>query len=91
MFFSDKHDSDESASVLKDLETIDEQVHKSDIVFVKVSDEVLALEFGLETLPALLYYRNKVPLLFDGKLFFHVLFVIDYYLPGHVFMRLIFG
>ncbi|GFY48898.1 protein disulfide-isomerase [Trichonephila inaurata madagascariensis] len=57
-----------SEEVLKDLEEIDDDADKSGISFVKISDEVLALEFGLETLPALLYYRNKVPLLYDGNL-----------------------
>ncbi|KAF8765250.1 putative protein disulfide-isomerase A4 like protein [Argiope bruennichi] len=55
----------ESEDVLRDLEEIDDDADKSGIAFVKISDEVLALEFGLETLPALLYYRNKVPLLYD--------------------------
>ncbi|XP_055953591.1 uncharacterized protein LOC129989201 [Argiope bruennichi] len=58
----------ESEDVLRDLEEIDDDADKSGIAFVKISDEVLALEFGLETLPALLYYRNKVPLLYDGNL-----------------------
>ncbi|CAL1299251.1 unnamed protein product [Larinioides sclopetarius] len=58
----------ESEAVLHELEEIDDDADKSGIAFVKISDEVLALEFGLETLPALLYYRNKVPLLYDGNL-----------------------
>nr|XP_042900570.1 uncharacterized protein LOC107453912 [Parasteatoda tepidariorum] len=63
-----KNDSAESSAVLHDLEEIDDEADKDGIAFVKVSDEVLALEFGLESLPALLYYRNKVPLLYDGNL-----------------------
>ncbi|XP_035224969.1 uncharacterized protein LOC118197552 [Stegodyphus dumicola] len=63
-----KNDCQECDDVLHDLEEIDDDAEKSGIAFVKVSDEALALEFGLETLPALLYYRNKVPLLYDGNL-----------------------
>ncbi|XP_054709572.1 LOW QUALITY PROTEIN: uncharacterized protein LOC129219267 [Uloborus diversus] len=63
-----KNDCPECESVLHDLEEIDDEADKSNIAFVKVRDEVLALEFGIENLPALLYYRKKVPLLYDGNL-----------------------
>ncbi len=53
--------------MLQQLENIDEDADKAGIAMVKVSDEALAREFGIETLPALLYYRNKVPLLYDGE------------------------
>lgn len=58
----------ECDKVIHQLERIDTDADKSGIALVKVSDKTLALEFGLESLPALLYYRNKVPLLYDGDL-----------------------
>lgn len=35
---------------------------------VKISDETLAYEYGLEELPALVYYRKKIPIVYTGDL-----------------------
>lgn len=34
---------------------------------VKINDIVLAKRYGIRTFPALMYFRNGNPLLFDGK------------------------
>lgn len=36
---------------------------------VKIQDVPLAKRYGIRTFPALLYFRNGNPLLFDGKKF----------------------
>lgn len=35
---------------------------------VKISDETLAYEYGLEELPALVYYRKKIPIVYSADL-----------------------
>ena len=78
-FHVDKEDCPDCETVLNHLEQIDTDADKSGIALVKVSDKPLALEFGLESLPALLYYRNKVPLLYDGKFsFFNALLLFPF-------------
>ena len=50
------------------METLDDDMDKISVAMVKVSDESKALEFGLDKLPALLYFKNGVPGLYDGSL-----------------------
>ena len=49
------------------LEEIDDDADQNKIGFVKISDKNLAYEYGLENLPALVYYRKKIPIVYDGK------------------------
>lgn len=39
------------------------------IGFVKIHDEAFADEYNLGTLPALVYYRRQIPILFEGSLY----------------------
>ena len=34
---------------------------------MKISDEGLAYEYGLDNLPQLVYYRKKVPIVYSGE------------------------
>lgn len=52
------------------LEEIDDDADQKGIGFVKILDPNLAFEYGLEELPALVYYRHKIPIVYDGKTFF---------------------
>ncbi|KAF0304186.1 hypothetical protein FJT64_023969 [Amphibalanus amphitrite] len=36
--------------------------------FVKINDEALADEYSLDSLPTLVYYRNRIPIVYDGDL-----------------------
>jgi len=63
-----KDDNEESEKILQELENIDDEADGKHIGFVKISDDSLAAEYGLDTLPALIYYRKKIPLLYDGDL-----------------------
>ena len=75
MFYSnDKDARTEDDSSIDDeefltiMETLDDDMDKISVAMVKVSDESKALEFGLDKLPALLYFKNGVPGLYDGSL-----------------------
>lgn len=49
------------------MEEIDDDADQKGIGFVKISDQYLAFEYGLEELPALVYYRKKIPIVYDGE------------------------
>lgn len=53
--------------VLEELEHIDDECDIYGIHMVKIQDPPLAKRYGIRTFPALLYFRNGNPLLFDGK------------------------
>ncbi|RWS17098.1 thioredoxin-like protein 1, partial [Dinothrombium tinctorium] len=62
-------DSPKSAAVLKELENIDDDTDKYDIPFVKIDDDKLAKEFGInDELPIIVYFENKVPTVYEGDL-----------------------
>jgi thiol-disulfide isomerase/thioredoxin len=62
-------DSPKSALVLKDLEEIDDDADKYDIPFVKIDDDVIAKEYGLDDeLPILVYFENRLPSVYEGDL-----------------------
>ena len=62
-------DSPKSAIVLKELEEIDDDAEKYDIPFVKIDDDTVAKEFGLDDeLPILVYFENRLPTVYEGDL-----------------------
>ncbi|KAG1669120.1 putative protein disulfide-isomerase C1F5.02 [Nymphon striatum] len=66
LFYKEK--CKECDAVLKELENIDDDADEKDISFVKICDTKLSDEYGLGHLPALVYYRKKIPLVYDGNL-----------------------
>ncbi len=46
---------------------IDEKLDKRDLYMVKISDEGAADEYGIEDIPALVYFENGVPEIFTGQ------------------------
>lgn len=63
----DDHDDDESATVLEELEKIDDDCDRHGIQFVKIDDDAAAKEFGIDDLPAIVYFEKEVPNVYDGK------------------------
>ncbi|ODM96284.1 putative protein disulfide-isomerase C1F5.02, partial [Orchesella cincta] len=53
---------------LRELENIDDEADELGIAFVKINDDELADEYNLDVLPSLVYYRNQIPIVFDGDL-----------------------
>lgn len=68
LFYTDKKNSKKSEKVLHELENIDDDASQKDIAFVKISDQSLAFEYGLEEMPSLVYYRRKIPIVYQGRL-----------------------
>ncbi|KAJ8921384.1 hypothetical protein NQ315_003000 [Exocentrus adspersus] len=67
VFFYDE-DCPECDEILENLEEIDGEVDIFGIGFVKICNAEAAAEQGLHTLPALMYFRKKKPMVYDGDL-----------------------
>jgi len=64
---SDDNDDEDSMQVLDDLEMIDDDCDKHGIQFVKIDDDSAAKEFGIDDVPALVYFEKGIPNVYDGK------------------------
>ena len=67
VFFYEDNDTD-AATILEELEQIDEKLDKQDLAMVKISDEGAIENYGIEDLPSLVYFENGVPEVYDGDL-----------------------
>jgi hypothetical protein len=65
VLFYDK-DQKKSQKVLAELENIDDDCDKNGIAFVKIDDDKEAKEYGIDELPAVLYFEKKIPHVYDG-------------------------
>ena len=63
----DKPECRKCAKALLELENIDDEADQLGIGFVKIADEELAEEYNLENLPALVYYRHQIPIIYTSK------------------------
>ncbi|XP_011311794.1 uncharacterized protein hlk isoform X3 [Fopius arisanus] len=63
-----KPDCKKCAKALQELENIDDEADQLGIGFVKIADEELAEEYNLGTLPALVYYRHQIPIIYEHEL-----------------------
>ncbi|XP_011696351.1 PREDICTED: uncharacterized protein LOC105455018 isoform X4 [Wasmannia auropunctata] len=61
-------DDEESMQVLNELEKIDDDCDKHGIQFVKIDDDKAAQEFGIDDLPAIVYFEKQIPNVYDGDL-----------------------
>lgn len=67
-YLLDDHDDEESQRILTELENIDDECDQKGISFVKIDDDHVAKEYGVDHLPTLVYFENKIPSLYDGDL-----------------------
>ncbi|KAH8372934.1 hypothetical protein KR009_008358 [Drosophila setifemur] len=65
--FYDKDDK-QDMRILNELENIDDELEKEGIVIVRIDNAAEAKEYGLDHLPALIYFENKIPALYEGDL-----------------------
>jgi len=57
-----------SSEILEGLEKVEDYCEKLDIALVKINDLELVTEYNLGELPALVYYRHTIPILYEGVL-----------------------
>ncbi|KAJ6634044.1 putative protein disulfide-isomerase C1F5.02, partial [Pseudolycoriella hygida] len=67
VIFYDKDDK-QDIRVLNELENIDDELEKEGIVIVRIDNAAEAKEYGLDHLPALVYFEDKIPALYEGDL-----------------------
>ncbi|XP_015589838.1 uncharacterized protein LOC107265186 isoform X3 [Cephus cinctus] len=60
------HGDEDSMQVLNELEKIDDDCDKHGIQFVKIDDEKAAKEFGIDSVPAIVYFEKEIPNVYDG-------------------------
>ena len=53
--------------VLEGLESIDDETDALDITFVKINDPRYAKKYGVNKIPALVYFRKKFPSIYRGN------------------------
>ncbi|KAA0194824.1 hypothetical protein HAZT_HAZT000147 [Hyalella azteca] len=57
-----------SKKVLAELESIDDECDAKGIMFVKINDPDEAKEYGLDVIPALVYFESEIPYIYEGDL-----------------------
>ncbi len=65
----DVADNEACDEAIKQLEQIDDDAEAVGVKFVKTDDPEFAAEFGIEEFPAILYFEDKQPSIYDGKRF----------------------
>lgn len=63
---SDDHKSKKSAKVVKEIETIDDEADKYNILIVKNDNFQAAQKYGIKKLPALMFFRGGSPVFYEG-------------------------
>jgi len=67
VFFYDD-DCAECDAVLEELENIDDEADMYGIDFVKINDEEAATKYHILHTPALVYFRKRIPILYEGDM-----------------------
>ncbi|KAK7793468.1 hypothetical protein R5R35_013845 [Gryllus longicercus] len=67
VLFYDKDDP-QDMRVLNELENIDDDLDKEDIIVVRIDNDAEAKEYGIDHLPTLVYFEDKIPALYEGDL-----------------------
>lgn len=68
MIITDEHGSDESMTILEELEKIDDDCDKHGIQFVKIDDKKAAAEYNIPSIPAIVYFEKQEAHVYDGDL-----------------------
>lgn len=64
----DDNNDDKSEKILEELENIDDECDTLGITFVKIDNPEEATEYGINEVPALLYFEKGIPTVYEGKL-----------------------
>lgn len=64
----DDHGIDDSMTVLEELEKIDDDCDKHGIQFVKIDDDRASRVYGIDSVPAIVYFEKQVPNIYSGDL-----------------------
>jgi len=56
---------------LEELENIDDDLDAKGMHFVKIDDDEMAKEYGIDDTPALLYFEKRIPSIYEGSFLFY--------------------
>lgn len=79
-YFPDDKDDKQDIRVLNELENIDDELDKEGIVIVRLDNDAEAKEYGIDHLPTLVYFENKIPAIYEGTYFEIDSYLQKYYL-----------
>lgn len=65
---TDDNNDDKSQTVLEELENIDDECDSLGITFVKIDNIDEAKEYGIDSVPGLLYFEKGIPTVYEGRL-----------------------
>lgn len=65
-WFADARSCTTCDKVLEELEQIDDDTDSFGVDFVKINDKRLAKQYGIKNFPALTYFREKHPIIYEG-------------------------
>jgi len=66
-FVADTRSCHTCDKVLEELEKIDDDTDSFGVDFVKINDKRLAKHYGIKNFPALTYFREKTPIIYEGN------------------------
>lgn len=66
----DDKDQKKSQKVLLELENIDDECDSNNIAFVKIDNDEEAKEYGIDSLPALIFFEKRIPHIYEGMYVF---------------------
>lgn len=66
VFIADTDDCEQCTKILEELENIDDDCDRHGITFVKTKDFSVAETYGVHDYPALVYFENSIPNVFEG-------------------------
>lgn len=67
-FTGDCEEGEKCDKILDDLENIDDELDEAGIIFVTTEETDIAKKYGIKSLPKLVFFRNKDPLVYSGDL-----------------------
>lgn len=62
-----KQECDHCITILDELENIDDDTDRHGISFIKTQDLNIATNFGVTEFPAVIYFENQVPSIYEGE------------------------
>lgn len=64
---ADDKDDKQDIRILNELENIDDDLDREGIVIIRIDNDAEAKEYGIDHLPALIYFEDKIPAIYEGK------------------------
>lgn len=67
-YITDDKDDKQDIRVLNEMENIDDDLEREGIIIIRLDNIAEAKEYGLDHLPAMVYFENKIPAIYEGDL-----------------------